>query len=51
MESSSDLLRTLSWELVLGMRAVPRRLAPRETRLVVGWNMSNVKLKMDNVEC
>ena len=26
-------------------------LAPRETRLVVGWDMSNVKLKMDNVEC
>ena len=25
-------------------------LAPRETRLVVGWNMSNVKLKMENVK-
>ena len=26
-------------------------LSPHETRLVVGWDMSNVKLKMDNVEC
>ena len=25
-------------------------LAPRETRLVVGWDMSNVKLKMENVK-
>ena len=25
-------------------------LAPRETRLVVGWDMSDVKLKMENVK-